>query len=99
MGSSGKEEQFAYKRALSRLLEMTSARYTEEEQWRPLSLDERKWEGPTRHPEGYLERYSGTKRSEELFVEDVIGAIVGEKTKSSRPMPPKIRSSHIWGLD
>ena len=43
---SGKDEQFAYKRALSRLLEMTSEGYEREEQWSPLPLTDRKWEQP-----------------------------------------------------
>ncbi|KAI0829842.1 AFG1-like ATPase-domain-containing protein [Trametes gibbosa] len=46
---SGKDEQFAFKRALSRLLEMTSASYAQEERWAPLPPSARKWEtsGPS----------------------------------------------------
>ncbi|KAI0745914.1 AFG1-like ATPase-domain-containing protein [Earliella scabrosa] len=43
---SGKDEQFAFKRALSRLLEMTSESYAKDEQWNPLPADARKWETP-----------------------------------------------------
>lgn len=45
---TGKEEQFAYKRALSRLIEMTSATYLCEESWTPLPLASRKWEGASK---------------------------------------------------
>ena len=45
---SGKEEQFAYKRALSRLREMTSEGYGKEETWAPLPAAERKWERSAR---------------------------------------------------
>ncbi|PIL35939.1 hypothetical protein GSI_01599 [Ganoderma sinense ZZ0214-1] len=41
---SGKDEQFAFERALSRLLEMTSESYARDEQWAPLPPDVRKWE-------------------------------------------------------
>ncbi|CCL98667.1 uncharacterized protein FIBRA_00669 [Fibroporia radiculosa] len=48
---SGKDEQFAYKRALSRLREMTSERYAADECWAPLPPSARKWEG-TAQPAG-----------------------------------------------
>ncbi|KAH9942379.1 AFG1-like ATPase-domain-containing protein [Epithele typhae] len=41
---SGKDEQFAFKRALSRLLEMTSEEYARDETWAPLPAALRKWE-------------------------------------------------------
>ncbi|KAI0630434.1 AFG1-like ATPase-domain-containing protein [Trametes polyzona] len=44
---SGKDEQFAFKRALSRLLEMTSESYARDETWNPLPPSARKWETPT----------------------------------------------------
>ncbi|KAL1942820.1 hypothetical protein VTO73DRAFT_5060 [Trametes versicolor] len=43
---SGKDEQFAFQRALSRLREMTSERYARDEQWTPLPPSARKWETP-----------------------------------------------------
>ncbi|KAH9858488.1 AFG1-like ATPase-domain-containing protein [Lenzites betulinus] len=47
---SGKDEQFAFKRALSRLLEMTSASYARDEQWAPLPPSARKWETSAASP-------------------------------------------------
>ncbi|KAG1751352.1 AFG1-like ATPase-domain-containing protein [Suillus paluster] len=41
---SGQEEQFAFKRALSRLAEMTSKSYFDQERWNPLPVTSRKWE-------------------------------------------------------
>ncbi|KAI0684734.1 hypothetical protein BC835DRAFT_1310420 [Cytidiella melzeri] len=41
---SGKDEQFAFKRALSRLIEMTSESYGTYKQWTPLPDAARKWE-------------------------------------------------------
>ncbi|EIW63222.1 uncharacterized protein TRAVEDRAFT_43527 [Trametes versicolor FP-101664 SS1] len=43
---SGKDEQFAFQRALSRLREMTSESYARDEQWTPLPPSARKWETP-----------------------------------------------------
>ncbi len=50
---SGKDEQFAFQRALSRLREMTSESYARDEQWTPLPPSARKWEtsqSPTQSP-------------------------------------------------
>ncbi|KAJ3500907.1 hypothetical protein NLJ89_g9580 [Agrocybe chaxingu] len=41
---SGEEEQFAFKRALSRLVEMTSAAYNRTDNWTPLPSSARQWE-------------------------------------------------------
>lgn len=41
---SGQEEQLAFKRTLSHLVEMTSSSYLLQEEWNPLPLTERKWE-------------------------------------------------------
>ncbi|KAL5528379.1 hypothetical protein ACEPAF_7515 [Sanghuangporus sanghuang] len=41
---SGEEERFAYKRAVSRLIEMTSEHYAKDNQWDPLTSNRRKWE-------------------------------------------------------
>ena len=41
---SGEEERFAYRRAVSRLHELTSPSFWEREQWSPLDLESRGWE-------------------------------------------------------
>ncbi|KAL5485156.1 hypothetical protein ACEPAI_7798 [Sanghuangporus weigelae] len=47
---SGEEERFAYKRAVSRLIEMTSERYAKDDRWDPLSSNRRKWESISTEP-------------------------------------------------
>jgi hypothetical protein len=96
---AGKDEQFAYKRALPRLIEMTSVRYAAEEQWAPLSPDVRKWEhtAPSLSP-----RASAQLRREHA---DEAGnfankaAYMQSSTKSKeRPESPRIRPHHVWGI-
>ncbi|KAH6913882.1 AFG1-like ATPase-domain-containing protein [Coprinopsis sp. MPI-PUGE-AT-0042] len=48
---SGKDEQFAFKRALSRIQEMTSETYNQQDDdWTPLPVEERKWEAKSKPP-------------------------------------------------
>ncbi|KAL5523830.1 hypothetical protein ACEPAG_8003 [Sanghuangporus baumii] len=47
---SGEEERFAYKRAVSRLIEMTSERYAKDDRWDPLTSNRRKWESISSEP-------------------------------------------------
>ncbi|KAL5507233.1 hypothetical protein ACEPAH_6689 [Sanghuangporus vaninii] len=47
---SGEEERFAYKRAVSRLVEMTSERYAKDDRWDPLTSSRRKWESISIEP-------------------------------------------------
>ncbi|KAL0072251.1 hypothetical protein AAF712_000011 [Marasmius tenuissimus] len=88
---SGKDEQFAFKRALSRLLEMTSNSYHREEEWSPLPLSSRRWEKIRDHrgPITFAQQHGDKPLSE---AEDT-----GELPRDLRP-PPKLRDYHVWGV-
>ena len=104
----GKDEQFAFKRALSRLLEMTSESYAQEETWAPLPAGLRKWErsivdaepvssGTGRgHATTYWEHPRGTIGSG-----DFAGEAANEGVSASiggRPEAPRLSEAHIWGV-
>ncbi|KAH7888878.1 AFG1-like ATPase-domain-containing protein [Phlebopus sp. FC_14] len=98
---SGQDEQFAFKRALSRLIEMTSLSYRREEQWNPLPLDSRKWEGK-------LDTKVKTRMSADTSVASSDGyettgfASEASYTDVRRPMAqpeaPRLSSDHVWGV-
>ncbi|KZV68595.1 hypothetical protein PENSPDRAFT_735877 [Peniophora sp. CONT] len=99
---SGKDEQFAYKRALSRLREMTSARYAEEETWTPLADDARKWErssaGSKRTPTSSVSRVGteGEGRDSD-FADEAAYERAGDV--KARPEAPRIWPRHVWGVE
>ncbi|KAF5385887.1 hypothetical protein D9615_002581 [Tricholomella constricta] len=98
---SGEDEQFAFKRALSRLLEMTSAAYGKDEldTWAPLHPSVRKWETSRGAPAG-----RGTSSSVALdpassqcdFAEEA--AYRNQETDLGRPHAPRLSSDHVWGV-
>jgi peroxisome-assembly ATPase len=103
---AGHDEQFAYKRALSRLLEMTSEAYVIDTLWSPLPVRERQWEniGAATVPlhsvsDSALLRKSpsdtvveGDDFAEEACYDGKVAPL------SARPAPPKIRPEHFWGV-
>ncbi|TFY72585.1 hypothetical protein EVG20_g396 [Dentipellis fragilis] len=99
---SGKDEQFAYKRALSRLLEMTSASYACEERWTPLPAHARKWE---RAAPNASTSFKGSKSARPPTSSDSDGgrsdrdaAYTGGRPLADRPEAPRVREHHIWGI-
>ncbi len=108
MSAIGKDEQFAFKRALSRLLEMTSESYAREEQWAPLPLDARKWETSTAgslppqqststggirpQPTQGHSSDSTTDFAEEASVDHT------STFAADRPPAPRLSADHIWGV-
>ncbi|KAI0032103.1 AFG1-like ATPase-domain-containing protein [Vararia minispora EC-137] len=96
---SGKDEQFAYKRALSRLLEMTSARYAAEEHWTPLPPDARKWEQAAPSILPHAPSRSHREKAEEQRGLPVEAGFSGADAPGvGRPEAPRIRAHHVWGL-
>ena len=79
----GQDEQFAFKRALSRLIEMTSSSYIEDETWSPLPASSRKWEA------------RDTSTYETVGVDNVA---VAKGHGYQRPEAPRISADHIWGV-
>ncbi|KDQ57396.1 hypothetical protein JAAARDRAFT_78605 [Jaapia argillacea MUCL 33604] len=93
---SGQDEQFAYKRAVSRLVEMTSRTYALEERWTPLPFDMRKWESSsTLGYERGTVGYEG-KSSSQVGVE--LNEKEGETLVVERPPAPKLKEDHVWGV-
>ncbi|KAF9264129.1 hypothetical protein L218DRAFT_863713 [Marasmius fiardii PR-910] len=85
---SGKDEQFAFKRALSRLLEMTSSSYHREEEWSPLPLSSRKWERSEKLKP--LEAMNDADNHAE--------APQDSRTPRDLRPPPVLRDYHVWGV-
>ncbi|KAH7920715.1 hypothetical protein BV22DRAFT_1114755 [Leucogyrophana mollusca] len=99
---SGQEEQFAFKRALSRLIEMTSAAYGREEHWNPLPAASRKWEevkaGDTLRSSPHFDR---RRQSSESVIEesaDQPNEAQSIRISSQRPEAPLLHSDHVWGI-
>ncbi|TFK44329.1 AFG1-like ATPase-domain-containing protein [Crucibulum laeve] len=66
---SGEDEQFAFKRALSRLLEMTGPNYNMTEGWSPIPSSSRKWEGSA----GVVTPSEATRKPPQFNAEHVWG--------------------------
>lgn len=104
----GKDEQFAFKRALSRLLEMTSDSYTEQEQWAPLPPSSRKWEAPSpqsqadQRPDQRPLQWAPSLRPADLDTADSVHGATRESSASAdsegRPEAPRLSPAHVWGV-
>ncbi|KAJ7141406.1 AFG1-like ATPase-domain-containing protein [Mycena epipterygia] len=100
---SGQEEQFAFKRALSRLIEMTSPTYSRAAQWAPLPEGDRNWERSTAH--------AGTSRSHarardvdprppepDDFASEAAYLPSNPEMTQVRPAAPRLKPDHMWGV-
>lgn len=103
---SGKDEQFAYKRALSRLLEMTSESYGREEKWTPLPDAARKWEQASALGGQPAAKDSGNALKDWKVIHDeASGDFAAEaayegttEPGDERPEAPRLREEHVWGV-
>ncbi|KAK7473136.1 hypothetical protein VKT23_001237 [Stygiomarasmius scandens] len=98
---SGKDEQFAFKRALSRLIEMTSPTYNRDEIWTPLPLSSRRWETSSKNTPVARAGAGKLLRNEESnddFAEEAAYE-GGEKNLPRELRPaPRLREHHVWGV-
>ncbi|ESK92105.1 putative mitochondrial atpase [Moniliophthora roreri MCA 2997] len=96
---SGKDEQFAFKRALSRLIEMSSESYNRDEVWSPLPLASRRWEGYLQP--GINTSFSRSEPPQSVKLDDDYASEAAYDAqnlpKDLRP-PPKLRDHHVWGV-
>ena len=100
----GKDEQFAFKRALSRLLEMTSASYARDEQWNPLPPDARKWETSDTSAQPPVSRQNAQSHSPIPSLRPFDPSDFAEEaslntflpSNSDRPPAPRLSPDHIW---
>ena len=102
---SGKDEQFAFKRALSRLIEMTSESYAGGERWSPIPTADRKWEQPAGTPlprlahGGFTPPQSDATQSAGAdFAEEAAYGRAELVDPSQRPEAPRLRHEHVWGV-
>ncbi|KZS98624.1 hypothetical protein SISNIDRAFT_481341 [Sistotremastrum niveocremeum HHB9708] len=97
---SGQEERFAFKRALSRLVEMTSQSYHAQSRWRPLTQERRHWESNLTTKPAPL-----TSRLQQLESKEVENSDFAQEASyrqnghaESRPSAPRFSENHIWGV-
>ncbi|KAF8199804.1 AFG1-like ATPase-domain-containing protein [Mycena galopus ATCC 62051] len=103
---SGEEEQFAFKRALSRLIEMTSPGYSRHSQWAPLADRDRIWERSARAPSEFnSDSHARAKNTNSGHVElDDFAAEAAylpareRIEREVRPAPPRLKAEHVWGV-
>ncbi|KZP22052.1 hypothetical protein FIBSPDRAFT_739626 [Athelia psychrophila] len=111
---SGQDEQFAFKRALSRLIEMTSPNYRLTAHWTPLPASLRKWEEPSEPPlPGSLQslppvpRTSTAPRTDNHFnhvdgdsdfAAEAAYAQRENHAPGVRPEAPRLGQEHVWGV-
>ncbi|KAL1746428.1 AFG1-like ATPase-domain-containing protein [Schizophyllum fasciatum] len=102
---SGQDEQFAFKRALSRLLEMTSPTYAHRRTWSP--VEDRQWELTSKRnvPSPPVTATRGAMhtadKDDRLADKSLVHRPALRTTPSggSRPPAPRIADRHIWGVE
>ncbi|KAF7321848.1 Mitochondrial ATPase [Mycena kentingensis (nom. inval.)] len=93
---SGQEEQFAFKRALSRLIEMTGSEYCATAKWAPLV--DRAWEQSSASSSCIL---APTRRDIVNATEDdfaLEACYEGTCPTDLRPPASRLKSDHVWGV-
>lgn len=103
---TGQDEQFAYKRALSRIFEITSREFVKTARHTPIPYEERVWEHPkpTKATVGRSAtpiRPDPTADQEDRSMLPPRGVKVDPLDPSIDPyqLPkPTIRSTHVWGM-
>ncbi|WWC73699.1 uncharacterized protein I206_107671 [Kwoniella pini CBS 10737] len=105
---TGEDEKFAYKRAVSRLIEMTTSPTYAGEEWLPLDLASRTWESSKnattarrvyRRPQQDSPAASVSTAHDELAVEAGYSrpAKLAQPPLDKQP-PPVIKEQHVWGV-
>ncbi|KAJ7723551.1 AFG1-like ATPase-domain-containing protein [Mycena metata] len=98
---SGQEEQFAFKRALSRLIEMTSPAYSRSAQWAPLADRDRTWERSLSEPSGLDPHFRSIDRpfaEQDDFAAEAAYTPANPGMEQSRPAAPRLKADHVWGV-
>lgn len=106
----GQEEEFAYARATSRLVQMTSSKYAAQAVWQPLARAQQPWHrdmAPS--PDDSVLPVSAVTPS---FAADTSASTDNEppvdwaeeasydarRGRSGRPEPPRLSENHAWGV-
>ncbi|KAJ7451753.1 AFG1-like ATPase-domain-containing protein [Mycena galericulata] len=95
---SGQEEQFAFRRALSRLIEMTSPTYSRTVQWTPLKEEDRTWERTATHPD-IRESHARSRGLDPPPAEqEDFASEAAYSAGQARPDAPRLKADHVWGV-
>ncbi|KAJ6489487.1 AFG1-like ATPase-domain-containing protein [Mycena vitilis] len=97
---SGQEEQFAFKRALSRLIEMTSPVYVRYVQWAPLADRERTWERSIAYTGELHTRANNIDPppAERDDFADEAAYLRPQGGLGVKPTAPRLKPDHVWGV-
>ncbi|CAG79600.1 AFG1-like ATPase-domain-containing protein [Yarrowia lipolytica] len=91
---TGEDEKFAYKRAVSRLKEMTQSPHWKVDKWMPLPDSDRPWEVFSKS-----ESYKEQEKKRALTDEAASLASMGFRpVKQVAPNAPKFNESHFWSM-
>ncbi|OCF73208.1 AFG1-family ATPase [Kwoniella mangroviensis CBS 8886] len=104
---TGEDERFAYKRAVSRLIEMTTSPTYAAEEWLPLDEEARTWENsknPTTAHSTVRRASLGLGSAEKAIDDLAVEAGYSRPEKLEKPdvkarkPAPKIKEQHMWGV-
>ncbi|KDN42237.1 hypothetical protein RSAG8_06904, partial [Rhizoctonia solani AG-8 WAC10335] len=98
---TGQEEKFAYARATSRLVQMTSPKYAANALWQPLTRAQQPW-----HVDTPSSRSSNHTQIPKFATdEQIVGRDWAEEASydarrsgKGRPEPPRLSENHAWGV-
>ncbi|CAE6437686.1 unnamed protein product [Rhizoctonia solani] len=98
---TGQEEKFAYSRATSRLVQMTSPKYAAQAKWQPLTRAQQPWhvDAPSSHPSNHdqIPSFATDKQTVEKDWAEEATYDTRHSTKV-RPEPPRLSENHAWGV-
>ncbi|KAH7329823.1 AFG1-like ATPase-domain-containing protein [Rhizoctonia solani] len=98
---TGQEEKFAYARATSRLVQMTSPKYAATAAWQPLTRAQQPWhvDAPSPHPSnhGQVPKFAAADQmAEKDWAEEA--SYDARRSREGRPEPPRLSDNHAWGV-
>ncbi|CAE6490358.1 unnamed protein product [Rhizoctonia solani] len=98
---TGQEEKFAYARATSRLVQMSSPKYAATTVWQPLTRAQQPWhaDAPSPHPSSQ-ERIPKFATEDQIVEEDWAeeASYDARRRGRGRPEPPRLSENHAWGV-
>ncbi|QRW25209.1 ATPase [Rhizoctonia solani] len=97
----GQEEKFAYSRATSRLVQMTSPKYAAQAIWQPLTRAQQPWhvDTPPSRPSDYNQIPTFATEDQVLekdWAEEA--SYDARRSRRGRPEPPRLSENHAWGV-
>ncbi|CAE6396986.1 unnamed protein product [Rhizoctonia solani] len=98
---TGQEEKFAYARATSRLVQMTSPKYATNAVWQPLTRAQQPWhvDAPSSHSSTHapIPQFATEEQiMEKDWAEEA--SYYARRSKKGRPEPPRLSENHAWGV-